>query len=456
MAGGEIRRFASDRRGLALDFFLGTGIAALLVLSDTLIQATVLLPAFVAQLTESNRVIAFIPAVGIGGWSLSRLVAGSIVQGQRRRLPWAVAASLVGTAALLLLSVVALGSDAGNQDRLLRSFVICYAAYSIAAGFAAVPTTSILTKGIVDEQRGRFFQQRGIWASGLAVLGAVVAARLLGDDGPAFPRDFALLFLASAVCSQAATFFVAILHEPLRVSAPRQPSLGSALRSASTTLGDPNLRRFLSFRLLIALVAGADPFYIVYAVRELGVGLPVVGRLVVVLVLARLVGRRFWAPSTRARGERAILQLAALARLIIPLVALLVPYLVESDLSGGRVGDDRLTVVLVGGLVALYGLAIGGQERANFAYLVDIAPPQQRLGYVGFTNLVLAAAALAPIGAAILIDRVGYRALFLTTAALAFLAIFAGGALTETLIRSRATSSAWRLRGAGGIPGPPR
>lgn len=455
MAGGELRRFASDRRGLALDFFLGTGIAALLTLSDTLIQATILLPAFVAQLTDSNRVIAVIPALGIGAWSLSRLLAGSVVQG-RRRLPWALAASLVGTAALALLSIVALSSGADDQDRLLRSFVICYAAYSVATGFASVPTTSILTKGIVDEQRGRFFRQRGLWASGLAVLGALVTARLLGTHGPSFPRDFALLFLASAVCSLAASFFVAILHEPLRMPAPRQPSLGSAFGAAASALSDPNIRRFLSFRLLIALVASADPFYIVYAVRELGLGLATVGRFIVVLVVARLIGRLLWAPSTRARGERAILQLSSLARLVIPLIALLVPYLVDGDLLAGRVSDQRLTVVLFGCLVAVYGLAIGGQERANFAYLLDIAPAQRRLGYVGFTNLVLAVAALSPIGAAVLIDRAGYRALFLVIAALAFAAILASGALTETLVRSRATPSAWRLRGAGGVPDRPR
>jgi MFS family permease len=451
VAGGELRRFASDRRGLALDFFVGTGIAALLTLSDTLIQATILLPAFVAQLTESNRIVAVIPAIGIGGWSLSRLLAGSVMQGRRRRLPWAVAASLVGTAALSLLAIVALGSGAGDRDRLLRSFVICYAAYSVAAGFASVPTTSILTKGIVDQHRGRFFRQRGLWSSGPAVLGALVAARLLGSQGPSFPRDFALLFLASAVCSLAAAFFVAILHEPLRMPAPLQPSLGSAFGSGANALRDPNMRRFLGFRVLIALVASADPFYVVYAVRELGVGLATVGRFVVVLVVARLVGRVLWAPSTRARGERAILQLSSLARLVIPLVALLVPYLIEGDLLADRVSDERLTVVLVGALVALYGLTIGGQEQANFAYLLDIAPAQRRLGYVGFTNLVLAVAAIAPIGAAVVIDRAGSRALFLGVAALAFVAILASGALTETLVRSRATPSAWRLRGASGI-----
>ena len=90
------------------------------------------------------------------------------------------------------------------------------------------------------------------------------------------------------------------------------------------------------------------------------------------------------------------------------------------------------------------------QERANFAYLLDIAPGTRRLGYAGLTNALLGVAAFAALLAGAAVDRQGFRALFLAAAATGLAAVFASGALTDTNVRARPTAAAWRLRRAGG------
>ena len=446
VAGADVRRFSHDRRGLALNFFLGIASGALLTLADTLVLATIVLPIFVAQLTDSHLAIGAIPALGAGLWTLTHLVAGSLTGGRRRQAPWATAAALVRAAAMGLLAYVALDTN-GDPTQLLRAFLICYGAYAVAGGLAAPPTTSMVAKAVPGDGRAVFFRQRAVWGGALAVVAGVVVARLLGEDGPSFPRrGFALLFLASAVCLGAATFFIASLREPFRIPGPRQAGLGDALRALPAALANPNYRRFLGFRLPFALAAAADPFYVVYAVRQVGIDIGVAGLYVVVLVVASLAGRLLWGPLVRHAGDRAVLQSAALARLLVPLVALIVPYLIETEVAADRFDDQRLAAVLIGAAIAVHGLALGAHERAGFSYLFDLVPEPQRLGYFGLTNLLLAVVACASLAAGVLVDREGFRLLFLVTALMGLIAVFTSGALTDTNVRARRPGAAWGLR----------
>ena len=53
MVGAEIRRYSTDRRGLALNVFLGLAGGSLGALAETLVVPTVVLAFFVGQLTDS-------------------------------------------------------------------------------------------------------------------------------------------------------------------------------------------------------------------------------------------------------------------------------------------------------------------------------------------------------------------------------------------------------------------
>src|SRR5690606_35298369 len=153
-----------------------------------------------------------------------------------------------------------------------------------------------------------------------------------------------------------------------------------------------------------------------------------------------------WTALAHRYGERTCLQVAALVRIIPPLIALMLPYLVSSP-QFNRWFTNPATVPVIFGLayVAL-GVTLAGQSRANFGYLAEAAPERSRATYGAITNAVLAIVAFSPILGGILIERRGYDALLLTATGLGLLAIFASGALTDTHVRTRRTAQAWRLR----------
>lgn len=446
MSGAEIRRFSTDRQGLTLNVFLGIAGAALAALAETLVLPTIVLPYFVGRISESFAVVGFVPAVGIGLWALARIPAAIVVAPQRRKLPWAIAAALIRAAAMALLASVCFRAEAGINPQLRNAFFVCFVAYSLASGFASVPTAAVLAKAIPQESRELFFRQRNIWGGAAAIVAGLVVAQLLGTSGLAEPRDYALLFLAATVCQTATAFFIATLREPLRVPRTRLPPPAAIAGGMGRALADANFRRFLGFRLLFSLSTLADPFFVIFAVSRLAVAPSILGAYVIALAVGRLASVPLWTALARRYGEKTTLQVAALVRLVAPLLALLLPKVIATELYRDRVDDNRVLAGLFGIAFLAIGASLGGQARGNFAYLTEVAPARLRASYVGLTNVSLAVVAFAPILGGVLVDRLGYEWLFLIAALIGFAAVFASGALTDTHVRTRPTTAAWRLR----------
>ncbi len=445
MAGADIRRFSVDRRGQALNVLLGIVSGALVVLADTLLHPTVILSLFVSELTDTYALIGLVPAIAAGAWFLPQILASVVVRG-RRRLPWATGASVVRTAAVALLAYVGYRADGLSDAQLLRSFFICYLAYVLASGFATAPTNDVLVKAVAGERRGRFFAQRALWTGLLAVAAGVVVRAVLGG-GPAFPRNYTLLFVAAAAALTASTFFQARIREPIRMGSGA-PGRGRGLRRADLFLADPNLRRFLLFRVVLSLAAVADPFYVVYARRELGASGQVIGLYLLALVLAQLLLRPLWRELDRRQGSKAVLQISALVRLLVPLVALILPYVADTPLYQDRVNDDRILSYGFAAVFVAYGAALAGQIQGNFAHLFAIAPDESRRGYAALANILLAPIAFVTVLGGAVIERYGFDRAFLVATLASLVAVFASGALTDTHVRTRPTAEAWRLRRA--------
>ena len=445
MAGAEIRRFSGDRRGQALNVLLGVTSGALLVLADTLLHPAVVLSLFVSQLTNDYALIGLVPAIAAGAWFLPQILAGIVVRG-RRRLPWATGASAVRTAAITLLAYVAYRADGLTDAQLLRSFFICYLAYILAAGFGAPPANDVLVKAITGQRRGRFFTQRALWGGLLAVVAGLVVRAVLGG-GPAFPRNYTLLFVAAAAALTAATFLQARIREPLRLGSGT-PGRGRGLRRADLFLADPNLRRFLLFRGVLSLAAVADPFYVVYAQRELDAPGQAIGLYLLALVLAQLLFAPIWSELLRRQGSKALLQVSSLVRLLVPLVALIIPYIAGTRLYQDRVDDERFLSYGFAAVFVAYGAALAGQIQGNFAHVLSVAPTESQRGYTTLTNALLVPIAFVTVLGGIVVERYGFDRVFLVATLAGLIAVFASGALTDTHVRTRPTAEAWRLRRA--------
>jgi hypothetical protein len=448
LAGADIRRFSSDRRGMALNFFLGVGSGALQILADTLIHPTLILVLFAAQLTDSYPLIGLVPALATGLWWLPQLMGQALVQGRRRQMPWAVSAALVRAASIGLIGYIAYKAENYDNDELFRSFLICYAVYNLAGGFAALPTNELITKGIASERRGLFIHTRNLWGVVLGIVAGLVVREVLGDSGPEFPKNFGLIFLAAAVALITATFLQARMREPIRVISGRRISIPRQFIAGPKAFGDPNFRRFLLFRIALGASLIADPFFILYAQRELQAPGKAVGGYLIAMTIARFLAHRLWTTVQVRKGNRAVLQYSALVRIVAPAVALVLPYAVRTTFYEDHVTDTRVPYIIFGAVFIAIGIALSGFILSNFGYAMELAPNDHRPAYIGMANAVLGIVSFVMVFGGSLLDRRGYETLFATASVAGLVAVFAGGVLTQTHTRAQTTAQAWGLRRA--------
>ena len=212
---------------------------------------------------------------------------------------------------------------------------------------------------------------------------------------------------------------------------------------------------FLSFTIWIHFIeegaAIIDPFLVIFALARLGIDHAAIGGYVVAYVVGRMLAVPLWAGIERTYGDKPILQLSALLRLVPPMLALVLPYLLDYQELEQRLAAGNQLPIVFGVAFLILGAVTSGQGRANFAYLSEIANPRLHGVYAGIANAVLAVVAFAPVLGGMLIERSGYEVLFLVGAAIALLAVFASGALTDAFVRPVATPSIARVRrGSGG------
>jgi len=440
VAGADIRRFSADQRGATVNSLLVSGTGALAALADTMILPIIVLAFFVGQLTTSYTAVGMVAAIASGFWALARIPAEVIVSQQRRKMPWALGASIIRAVALGLLAFAALriepGSLTGPSPALLRTFFFCFAVFAIVNGFASVPMDALVVKAIPSSARFSVFRQRAIAVLVMSVIGGVIANRLLGPNGPSLPRQFGLLILAAAICYAAIAVFITAMNEPQRVAERLDTSPLTAFNQFPHAIRDGQFVRFSFFRIILSLTAIADPFFIIYGLSTLGVRPTTVGAYVVAMVLGVVIGTPLWTLISRSQGHRLVLQCAALLRLLPPLIALVMPQLIGTTFWQSRFSDMHLNEIVFGAIFVCLGASIAGQGLSTHAYLADITVPRFRGAYTGMLNVVLAVVALTPILGGVIIGRRGFDALFVLLIALGIVAVFISGFLPNTFVRS--------------------
>ncbi|MCC7024249.1 MAG: hypothetical protein IT338_15595 [Thermomicrobiales bacterium] len=412
---------------------LGIGAESVNAAVEILLLPSLILAFFVAELTPSYVLIGLVPALAASLWTLGRAPAHLLTATRRRRQPWIFAAAVVRAAAILILAIVALRADPLSLARagrpLLGTFFLCLIVFAFAGGFGSVPAAALLRRSIGGESWEAFARWRAAWTAGLCLLAALLIARVLGSNALGFPNNYGRLFLVAAICLIAvAVFFAAMRETPVSGGSVALPAF--APRALRQPLRDARFRRFLLFRTLLTSTAAIDPFLILYAVTRLGAPTTAIGEFAIAGVLGWLISAPLWALGERRSGPRAVLQGAAVVRLIAPAIALVLPAVAATGAIGERMPAGTITS-LFGIAFFTIGAALAGQARANHDYLAPLAPPHLLSTYSTLTNAVLVLFAFAPVVGGALIQRAGYEALFGTALVLGLLAVFAGGWLAN-------------------------
>lgn len=376
------------------------------------IGATTVIPDFVRRLTDSEILIGISGSLFDIGWTLPQLFIARYVIRFERKKWWFVGPSIPVRFVILIFAglIVWFGKD--RPELILTAFLICYGIAGIGDGVVAVPWSDLAGTSLDSKWRARTFGFMSA-GSGLVMLGvAPLIGVVLGENGPGFPNNYALLFGAAGILFVLSILPILFIQElPGAKAVEKTPALREFLPELGHYLRhDGQFRAIVITRMLTALFTMAAPFYIGFATIQLGLSSDVaVPNLVAMQTIGSISGALAYT-WLGARNNLLYLRLALAGAALLPISALLATVVGPLPLYVG---------FLVSGL-ALSNLFFGYQN-----WLVSYATPEKRPVYVGLFNTIAALISMiAPFIAGTIAEQLGYEALFVTAVVMALSALF--------------------------------
>ncbi|MBZ9711661.1 MFS transporter [Deinococcus multiflagellatus] len=371
-------------------------------LGDGFLSVSVVVTAFAAKLGAPNWVIGLLPAIAAGGWMLPQLLVAARVRALPHKLPVYRSAALVRTATYVAMVLTA--ALLSHQPALcLTLFILAMSLNALASGVSGLPFLEVVSKTVTPGRRPRFFATRNLYGGLLAFGAGLLVRAILGSD-LAFPLNYALIF---ALGTAAFTFGYWIFGRVDEPPDPPQAPHGTRaeLRAIPETLRDGHFRAFLNVRLLLAAGSMAEPFFAVYALRELHYAPAALGVFVMALTGAAPLSNVVWRRVAERKGSRRLIRYATVFAGLAPLWAL-------------TVGLLNLSAWAYLGVFLLSSVANQGFNLGHTNHLLNIAPEHARSRYIGTLNTLVGAALFTPVAGGLLADGLGYAPVFVLSALL--------------------------------------
>lgn len=365
------------------------------------ISSTTVIPDFVRRLTDSEILIGLSGSLFNVGFTLPQLFVARYIVRHARKKWWFVGPNIPVRLVILIFAAITVWLGPGRPVLILLAFFICYSIAAVGDGLVGVPWADLTATSLDSRWRARMFGLTSAIVGAGMLLAAPLIGLILGENGPGFPNNYALLFAISG-----ALFAISILpglffHElPGGKTVEKVPSLREFLPDLGRVLRDDRpFRAYIGARIFTSLFMMASPFYIGYATVELGLSSNVAVPVLLAMQTAGSIAGSLAYAWVGARNNLLYIRLSLAGAVLLPICALL----------SGTVGP---LLLYFGFLVS--GLAAGANLfSAYLHWLVEYAGPEQRPIYVGLSNTVSAVIALvAPIAGGAVAQRFGYSPLF--------------------------------------------
>jgi MFS family permease len=377
-----------------------------------IISSTTVIPDFVRRLTDSEILIGLFGNLFTIGNTLPQLFIAHYIVRHARKKWWFVGPNISVRFVILIFAVITVWLGKDQPELVLLAFFICYSIAAFGDGLVGVPWADLAGTSLDNRWRAHMF---GLTTAGTGVIMLLIAPLIgfvLGDTGPEFPNNYAVLFGAAGVLFVLSILPGLFFHElPGGKALEKLPSFGEFLPDLGRVLRDDvPFRAFIITRMFTSLFMMAAPFYIGYATVQLGLLSEVA---VPVLLAMQTVGSVAGALAYTWLGARSNLlyiRLALGGAALLPICALL---------AG-----------MVGPLPLYFGFLVSGLATSNLLpgylnWVVGYANPDQRPIYVGLSNTVAAVISLiAPFIGGTIAQNLGYRLLFAVSLVMALSALF--------------------------------
>jgi len=374
----------------------------------TFASTSTTLPAFAAALTNNKILIGAVSSVWLGGWLLPQVLIANFLSNKPRKYPILIRAALIGRPIFPLFTLWLLLGGAHFTQLTLFLFLGTLAFFTMWDAVAGLAWFDLMGKSLAPETRGRMIGV-GQALIGLLAIGAGVGIRyLLGEHGPPFPLNYAIIFGLASLCFWLSFVGCAFIVEPPEAVIEARPSLRNYLPElVQLWREDAAFSRVMLVRLLSGLGGLAISFYVVYGIEAqhlpassvgLFAGANTVGVAIAGIVLGLVADR--W-------GSQRVVQITNWLAFSVPALALV--------MSTGLFGHSLPWIYP--GLYVLMGIFDGSVMLGYFNFILEIAPIGRRPVYIGLANTLTGILVVVPVLGGFILSQTSYPILFALAAA---------------------------------------
>jgi MFS family permease len=376
---------------------------ALFLVGLSFASPSTILPAFAESLGASNLVIGAIPALMTVGWFLPSAFAAGHTEALRQRLPFVVRWTIWERVPFVALALLAF-FVAEQAPALTLSLLLAVLLLTTSVGGMLMPAwMDVVGRAIPMGLRGRFFGMTSLVASAGGMLGSFATSWILGAVPS--PVGYGWCFTAAAACMALSFVALLLVREPSVPVATQAVPLSAYLRRIPPLLRrDRDFAWFLVSRATAIGGTMATGFYTVYALRAFEAQPWQVGLFTTVLFSGQIVGNLALGWLADRSGHRLVI-MAGIAALVLGNLAAFVASSLE-------------VYALV---FALTGVNQASANVSNLNVLLEFAPTErERPTYIGLGTTALGPVVFAaPLLGAMLVDALGFPAVFLVASVLA-------------------------------------
>ena len=360
--------------------------AALHAIGETVLHPIVVLPAIAFLLGGSNYQVAAFAAIALASWALAPLLMLMLRSISGRPYPIVFGAGIVRLGAIAAVGVMGFRIDDVSADRIVSTLIGSYLAYQVASAIAVQASASLIASGVPGSRQVITFRRRSFAAVAAAVAGACAVWSVFRSD-ESFQDSVGLILMFAAIAIFSATWF--LLSIPGGAVSSPMPRPGRLPATINNAFRAAAFRRYISFKLLLALAAAVDPFLIVYGFQQLGLDVEHIGWAIVAIASGQAVGFLVWPAWVARHGPRVPFQVATLLRLLLLTWVVALPTISTSRVYADRFDspDAAMRGFALG--FVLLGLAASAGNVANQRYVMEIAPRDTVQGSVSYTHLTL-------------------------------------------------------------------
>jgi MFS family permease len=402
------------------NFNLGVLNGALFNAALAFLSGSTILPVFISQLTDSKVLIGVFSTLESFGWFFPQLFAAlfiahkSKVIGFYNRLSWL-------RLGFFALAIAGIFIFAGHPKSILLSFGISFTLLSIAAGFAGAAFTEIVGKTIPTNKRGSYFGLRMFIGGTFAAIEGLAVKKVIMSFP--FPQNFGYLYIAGWILMLLGLGVFAYVVEPdardkIEKAPPRQ-QLHSAFEKFKT---DKNFRRLFFSRACVNTYFLSSPFYVVFAINNLGAPESIAGIYLAAQMIGYLSVNLLWAWLSNHISNKKVIKYAGLASILPPSIALLAAFYPIAPLP--------FAIVFF-----LLGAAESGIGMGYVNYLLEILPERGRLLSIGMMHTLIAPTVFFSALGGLLSQVFSLKLLFFTVSVTTLISYLISSSLDEPVRR---------------------